>query len=497
MTALVRETARSMPLPLLLGSCADAWSTVQVLGVQLDSRRVRPGDLFLAVPGDNHDGRQFIEQAVANGAVAVVAEPPVSGFVDAVQVPVLEIPELAREAGVIAARFYGDPSHSLDMVAITGTNGKTTTTRLLAQLLRAQGRRCGVIGTLGAVLDDSVTAATNTTPDAVALQQQLAAWRDGDVAAVSMEVSSHALDQGRTNGARFDIAVFTNLSQDHLDYHGSMAAYGRSKQQLFRSPGLRHAVVNLDDAYGVEVLAGLPATVQAWTFSATGHADAKIRVTEAQFHPGGVHASLETPWGCGTFASPLPGDFNLANVVAAVTCALLLEHQLPAVLAAVAALQPVPGRMQPVPNALGVQVIVDYAHTPDALAQVLAALRSHVAGRLVVVFGCGGDRDPGKRAPMGHIACAAADRVILTSDNPRHEDPQAILQEIRSGCSGDVQMQPDRAAAIAAAIAGAKSGDCVLIAGKGHEDYQIVGSERRPFSDAAVAARALQGRIPA
>ncbi|MDO8861391.1 UDP-N-acetylmuramoyl-L-alanyl-D-glutamate--2,6-diaminopimelate ligase [Haliea sp. E1-2-M8] len=497
MTVAARATTGNMPLPALLGSCAAAWPTVLVRGVQLDSRRVRPGDLFLAVAGDSQDGRQFIEQAIASGAVAVAAEPPVAGFVDAVQVPLLEIPELAREAGVIAARFYGDPSLELDMVAITGTNGKTTTTRLLAQLLRTQGRRCGVIGTLGAVLDDSVAAAINTTPDAVALQQQLAAWRDDGVAAVSMEVSSHALDQGRVNGARFDIAVFTNLSRDHLDYHGSMAAYGRSKQQLFHSPGLRHAVVNLDDAYGAELLAGLPATVQAWTFSAAGLGAARIRVTEAQFHPGGVRANLETPWGSGTFASPLPGDFNLANVLAAVTCALLLEHELSSVLAAVAGLQPVPGRMEPVPNGAGLQVIVDYAHTPDALAQVLAALRPHVAGQLVVVFGCGGDRDPGKRGPMGHIACDAADRVILTSDNPRHEDPQRILQDIQSGCRGEVQIEPDRAAAIAAAIAGASAGDCVLIAGKGHEDYQIIGSERRPFSDADVAARALQGRVSA
>ncbi|MFU8764517.1 MAG: UDP-N-acetylmuramoyl-L-alanyl-D-glutamate--2,6-diaminopimelate ligase [Haliea sp.] len=487
--------ARDMLLPVLLGSCADAWPALQVRGVQLDSRRVRPGDLFLALPGDSHDGRQFIEQAIANGAVAIAAEPPVAGFVDAAQVPVLEIPQLATAAGVIAARFYGDPCLDLDMVGITGTNGKTTTTRLLAQLLRACGRRCGVIGTLGAVLDDSVTAAANTTPDAVALQQQLAAWRDDGVAAVSMEVSSHALDQGRVNGARFDIAVFTNLSRDHLDYHGSMAAYGASKQQLFRSPGLRHAVINLDDGYAADVLDGLPATVQAWGFSAAGRDDAQIRVADARFHPGGVRGTLATPWGSGTFASPLPGEFNLANVVAAVTCALLLGHELPAVLAAVAGLTPVPGRMQPVPNAAGIQVIVDYAHTPDALAQALAALRRHVRGDLVVVFGCGGDRDPGKRAPMGSIASTAADRVILTSDNPRHEEPLAILRDIERGCSGRVQVQPDRAAAIATAIAGASTGDCVLIAGKGHEDYQIIGSERLPFSDIDVAARALQGRV--
>lgn len=497
MMAVACEEARSMPLTALLGSCADAWPALQVRGVQLDSRTVRPGDLFLALPGESHDGRQFIEQAIASGAVAVAAEPPVAGFVDAVQVPVLEIPELAMQAGFIAARFYGNPSLDLEMVGITGTNGKTTTTRLLAQLLRARGLSCGVIGTLGAVLDDSVSAAANTTPDAVALQQQLAAWRDQGVAAVSMEVSSHALEQGRVNGTHFDIAVFTNLSRDHLDYHGSMDAYGRSKQKLFSSQGLRHAVVNLDDGYAADVLAGLPATVQAWSFSAAGRGEAQIQVTDAQFHPGSVHGRLETPWGSGTFASPLAGDFNLANVVAAVTCALLLGYELSAVLAAVALLTPVPGRMQSVPNTAGLQVIVDYAHTPDALEQTLAALRPHVSGSLVVVFGCGGDRDPGKRGPMGRIASAGADRVILTSDNPRHEDPIAILEEIKRDCSGDVQVQPDRAAAIVAAIAGARAGDCVLIAGKGHEDYQIIGSARLPFSDVEVAARALQGKVSA
>jgi UDP-N-acetylmuramoyl-L-alanyl-D-glutamate--2,6-diaminopimelate ligase len=496
MMAAVASRPRAVSLAELLGSSAAELAAVQVTGVQLDSRRVQPGDLFLALPGSSHDGRQFIEQAVANGAVAVLAQPPVAGFVDALPVPLLEQPELAAEAGPIAARCYGDPSAAMDVIGVTGTNGKTTSSRLIAQLLRSTGQRCGVIGTLGATLDNAVIAAATTTPDAVALQQQLAGWRDAGVAAVSMEVSSHALVQGRVNGTCFDIAVFTNLSRDHLDYHGDMAAYGRSKLRLFASPGLRHAVVNLDDPFAAEVLASLPATVQAWRYSASGAAAAEVRVVAPRFHAGGVSAELETPWGRAVFASPLPARFNLANVAAAATCALLLGLDLQQTLAAIAALQPVPGRMQLLPNEVGLQVVVDYAHTPDALEQALAALRPQVAGRLVAVFGCGGDRDPGKRAVMGHIASAGADHVVLTSDNPRGEEPLAILRDIEAGCRGSVEIQPDRALAIASAIANATAGDCILIAGKGHEDYQLVAGQRLHFSDAEVAAAALRQRSP-
>ncbi|MCR9186386.1 MAG: UDP-N-acetylmuramoyl-L-alanyl-D-glutamate--2,6-diaminopimelate ligase [Halieaceae bacterium] len=492
MNALASSRPR-MPLSDLLGARAAAWTDVQVTGVQLDSRRVGPGDLFLALPGASHDGRQFIEQAVAQGAVAVVAEPPVAGFVDALHVPLLEQAELAQAAGEIAARLYGDPSAAMITVGVTGTNGKTTTSRLLAQLLRAAGYRCGVIGTLGAVLDDSATEARNTTPDAIALQQQLAAWRDEGVDAVCMEVSSHALDQGRVQGMQFDVAVFTNLSHDHLDYHGNMAAYARSKQQLFSQRGLRFAVVNADDPYSVQMRAGLPADVESLTFSSRGE-PADVRVVEAEFFPGGARAQLQTPWGEATLSLPLPGDFNLSNALAALSCAVLLGGDLPSVLAAVARLQPVPGRMQSVANTLGVQVVVDYAHTPDALEKALQALRPQVAGRLLVVFGCGGDRDPAKRAVMGRVACAAADAVILTSDNPRSEDPQAILDDIQRGCQGVALVEADRAAAINLAIDQAQPGDCVLIAGKGHETYQIIGDQRCAFSDVDCAARALQRR---
>ncbi|HEY7775964.1 MAG TPA: UDP-N-acetylmuramoyl-L-alanyl-D-glutamate--2,6-diaminopimelate ligase [Kineobactrum sp.] len=473
---------------------------VQCDHLTLDSRQVRPGSLFLAVPGLRHDGRAHIADAIEAGAVAVAYE-SADGFRPqnleqgkgaAIMLPVKD---LAGQISAIAGRFFQQPSHDIGLVGVTGTNGKTTSSRLLAQLLRAGGRRCGVIGTLGTALDDSVTEAANTTPDPVSLQQQLALWRDDGVDSVSMEASSHALDQGRLNGTTFAIAVFTNLSRDHLDYHGTMAAYGRSKLKLFTAPGLRHAVVNLDDPYAPEVLASLPAGVNAWRYSAAGNPAADVRVIAPRFHTGGVDAQLETPWGNGAFASPLPADFNLANVAAAVTCAVLLGAELAPTLAAVAGLRGIPGRMQLLENTAGLQVVVDYAHTPDALAQVLGALRRHVSGRLLVVFGCGGDRDRSKRAQMGRAACAGADHVILTSDNPRSEDPLAILADIKSGCSGPgVQIQPDRGQAIAGAIALARAGDCVLIAGKGHEEYQIIGAERLPFSDITAAAAALAGR---
>ena len=483
----------SMPLAAVLADPACLGGDTPISGLQLDSRQVKPGDLFLAVPGEVHDGRQFIEQAVANGAAAIAAEAPVAGFVDAIPVPLVEIPELRFDVGHLAARFYRHPSRDLHMVGVTGTNGKTTTSRLVAQLGRSLGKSCGTIGTLGASLGEEVTAASNTTPDPVSLQRQLAEWRAAGVFAVSMEVSSHALVQGRVNGIEFETAVYTNLSHDHLDYHGSMDAYSRAKMQLFTTEGLRHAVLNLDDDYSPLVRAVVAEGVHIVTYSSRG-GPADVRVENTRFVAGGVSAELHTPWGAGEFFSPLPGDFNLANLAAAVSALVLAGEDLLAVLAAVSSLHPVPGRMETIPNELGLQVIVDYAHTPDALEQVLLALRSHVQGKLVTLFGCGGDRDREKRQVMGRVACQLSDRVILTSDNPRSENPLDILRDIESGCSGDYVLVEDRAEAIALAVAEAASGDCIVIAGKGHEDYQILEGQRMPFSDAAQARDALQRR---
>jgi UDP-N-acetylmuramoyl-L-alanyl-D-glutamate--2,6-diaminopimelate ligase len=489
----VTVPAAPMPLAELFDNPACPGAGVMISGMQLDSRTVQAGDLFLAIPGELHDGRQFIEQAVANGAAAVAAEAPAAGFVDALAVPLIEIPELRREAGPLAARFYGHPSRELHVVGVTGTNGKTTTTRLVAQLGRLLGRRCGVIGTLGATLGDDIAEAGNTTPDPVSLQRQLAAWRDLGVDVVGMEVSSHALVQERVNGIEFETAVYTNLSHDHLDFHGSMDAYGRAKLRLFASEGLRHAVINVDDEFAGQVQAAVGEGVEVVTCSTRG-APAQVRVENPSWHAGGVAAEFHSPWGYGRFDSPLPGDFNLANLAAAVAALALAGEKLEALLAAIARLQSVPGRMQSLPNGAGLQVIVDYAHTPDALEQVLRALRDHVDGTLVTVFGCGGDRDRDKRQLMGRIACLLSDRVIVTSDNPRSENPVQILRDIESGCSGDYTLVTDRAEAIGLALAEARPGDCIVIAGKGHEDYQIVEGVRLPFSDVAVAQAALARR---
>jgi UDP-N-acetylmuramoyl-L-alanyl-D-glutamate--2,6-diaminopimelate ligase len=487
-------TVPPMPLPQLLGSESGACADVMITGMQLDSRKVRPGDLFLALPGELYDGRQFIEQAVANGAAAVVAEAPIPGAARAIAVPLVELPELHTRAGMLAARFYRNPSHAMHVVGVTGTNGKTTTSRIIAQLTRALGKPCGVIGTLGATLADDVAAANNTTPDALSLQQQLAQWLEQGVRSVSMEVSSHALEQGRVNGVEFATAIYTNLSHDHLDYHGSMEAYGRAKLRLFASAGLQHAVINADDPFSAQVRSAVTAGVQVVTYSARGAA-ADVRVVNARFQSSGVHGELHSPWGVANFFSPLPGDFNLANLAAAVAALVLAGEDLLAVLDAVGELQPVPGRMALVPNTLDLQVIVDYAHTPHALELVLQALRPHVSGALITVFGCGGDRDTAKRPLMGQVACLLSDRVVVTSDNPRGEDPLQILRDIEAGCSGDYTLVVDRADAIATAVATARAGDCVVIAGKGHEDYQLVAGARLPFSDEAHARAALARRM--
>jgi UDP-N-acetylmuramoyl-L-alanyl-D-glutamate--2,6-diaminopimelate ligase len=379
------------------------------------------------------------------------------------------------------------------VVGITGTNGKTTTSRIIAQLVRAVGKPCGVIGTLGATLGDDVSAAANTTPDAVSLQRQLAQWQAQRVLIVSMEVSSHALAQGRVNGVEFATAIYTNLSHDHLDYHGSMDAYAEAKLRLFAQHGLRHAVINIDDPFADRVLAAVTEGVQVVTYSASGAA-ADVRIENAQFHTGGVRGQLHSPWGVADFSCPLPGNFNLANLAAAVAALALAGEDLLAVLDAVAVLQSVPGRMQAIPNSLDLQVIIDYAHTPHALEQVLTALRPHLGGKLVTVFGCGGDRDREKRQAMGQIACMLSDRVVVTSDNPRSEDPLHIMREIEAGCSGDYVLIADRAQAIALAVAEAAPGDCIVIAGKGHEDYQLVGDARLPFSDESQARAALARR---
>lgn len=494
-------------LSALLPDVAPEYAAIQVRGLQLDSRLLQPGDVFLALSGDVHDGRDHLQAAVAVGLVAIIAEAGLTDIQRAAlgSVPLIEVTGLAMQLGSIAARFYDFPARAMHVVGVTGTNGKTTTSRLLAQLLRQEFTACGVIGTLGATLGDDVSDALNTTPDAISLQSQLAQWNEQGVGHAVLEVSSHSLAQGRVSALDFDTAIFTNLTHDHLDYHGDMGSYGLVKAQLFQAPGLKTAILNMDDEYAGSILELLAPSTEVYGYSVAGIPVAgnpvagnsvagnsvAVMATEIRYHQGGLEARIETPWGAGVLHSPLAGDFNLSNLLAAVCAACVAGMSLDKVLQLAPGLQAVAGRMEYVANDRGLQLVVDYAHTPDALQHALTALRAHVEGTLICVFGCGGDRDADKRPVMGGIASTHADRVIITSDNPRNEAPTSIIEDIERGIVGDAEIEADRAAAIRLAVAGARPGDCILVAGKGHESYQQIGSERFPFSDVEQLRKAV------
>jgi UDP-N-acetylmuramoyl-L-alanyl-D-glutamate--2,6-diaminopimelate ligase len=458
-----------MPMPLnhLL---PQAGSDVLIRELTLDSRKVRGGDLFLAVPGLQFDGRDHIQDAVARGAAAVAYEAEgldqsLTG--NAVMVPVLH---LAEQLSAIAGRFYGEPSRSLRVVGVTGTNGKTSVSQLIAQALDRLGEPCGIIGTLGTGFHGQLELGRHTTPDAIGVQATLANLKQEGARAVAMEVSSHGLDQGRVAALDFDVAVFTNLSRDHLDYHGSMDAYGAAKARLFEVPGLSCRVINLDDAFG-RVLAGEERESRLITYSLEDPT-AYLFCAEARLDDDGIHARLITPQGERSLRSPLLGRFNVSNVLAAVGALLGMDYPLDEILAVLPELQ---------------------GPAPDALEKVLTALRPHARGRLLCLFGCGGDRDTGKRPLMAEVAERLADGVVVTDDNPRNEAPEQILEGIRSGFSNPaaVTFSHGRAQAIASLIAAARAEDVVVLAGKGHEDYQEVRGERLPFSDLEEACRAL------
>lgn len=474
-----------------------------IAGLALDSRRVRRGDLFFACAGGRAHGMRFVDEAVSAGAAAVAydaADPLALQARETVRrdVPLIGVQGLAERIGPIAARFHRQPSRDMAVVGITGTNGKTSCCHYLAQAFSVAGETpCGVVGTLGYGLYGALRPATHTTPDAVTLQEELARMRDAGARHVVMEVSSHALAQGRTLGVRFATAVFTNLSHDHLDYHGDLASYGRAKQRLFAVPGLRFAVVNRDDAFGREILAGLRSDIESASFGLEGDTMGRaVSGTVVRADIAGMALKVRSSWGEGELHTPLLGRFNAENLLAVIAVLLLMGVPLDEALRRAAALRAVPGRMERFGGDAGRPLaIVDYAHTPDALEQALRTLRAHCRGRLVCVFGCGGERDRAKRPLMGEIAARLADRVVVTDDNPRGEDPRAIVGEILAGmpAGGAVETISDRAAAIAAAIGGAGEGDIVLVAGKGHEDYQQVGDRRLPFSDRAAVAGILGG----
>ena len=468
-----------------------------------DSRRVQPGDVFVAFPGAQADGRDFIAQAVARGAAAVIAEAGVSGLarVGAGAPPLIEVAGLAALSGKIAHLVYGRPSEQLWLAGVTGTNGKTSVSQWIAQAMNSLHHRCAVIGTLGNGFLEALDESPNTTPDAITLHAALAAFVARGADACAMEVSSIGLDQGRVNGAAFDVAVFTNLTRDHLEYHGSMAAYAAAKGKLFLMPGLAAAVLNFDDPVGVEFAAMLKSrpgsTVRTfgYTLTAAGGkaADEILRAENLTMGAAGIGFELRGV----RFRAPVVGRFNVSNLLAVIGALLARGERLEDIAVALRGLQPPPGRMQALGGSDEPLIVVDYAHTPDALDKALGVLRETAAargGRLICVFGCGGERDPGKRPQMGAIAEALADRVVLTSDNPRREDPQAILDDIRGGMKTLPEIQPDRGRAIAAAVAAADPRDVVLLAGKGHEPYQEIAGLRHAFSDLEAAKLALAAR---
>lgn len=470
---------------------------IVVSGLALDSRQVRSGDAFFALRGTRGHGIEFVRGAIQRGATVVLAEAPAPADVEDPGVPVVWIDGLHAFVGEIAARFFGRPSESMRVIGVTGTNGKTSTVQLLAQALEHLGHRAATIGTLGAGLHGHLHEGERTTPDAIAVQGLFAGFRRDGATHVAMEVSSHALEQGRVAATSFDVAAFTNLTRDHLDYHGSMQAYGAAKAKLFAWPGLKAAVINIDDAFGRELAVTLASGTRAWRLSSAGAASADIAASAIVTSAEGVAFHVRTPWGSRQIRSRLLGRFNVANLLTVIGCLAALGESFERIIDAVQALEPVNGRMNRIGGLHGQPlVVVDYAHTPDALEQALTALRAHCAARLICVFGCGGERDAGKRPQMGEIAERLSDVAIVTDDNPRGEDGDAIVAQILAGMTqaGAAIVQRDREAAIRAALAMAHTGDVVLIAGKGHETYQESASGKRPFDDMAVARRALEGK---
>ena len=468
-----------MTLRELMGNGAPE---VEVSGLAYSSQSVTPGTLFFCVPGFRADGHDFAPQAVERGAVALVCQRPLG-----LAVPELLVPDVRAAMGPAAARFHGDPTAELDVVGITGTNGKTTTAFLVRHLLEAHGRHTGLLGTVKRVVGGVEEDVERTTPEAIDLQATFRRMLDAGDSACVMEVSSHALELGRATGIRFACRVFTNLTQDHLDFHPSMDAYFAAKRRLFEGPGA--AVVNRDDPWG----ARLADQVECVTFAIEAEADYRAR--EVRFDLAGSAFVCDTPEGPRELRSPLPGVFNVQNVLAAVAAARSLGVPLDAIAAALPRFDRVPGRFEPVNEGQDFGLLVDYAHTPDSLENVLRAARELTNGRLVAVIGAGGDRDRSKRPLMGDAARRLADRVIVTSDNPRSEDPERIIDEVMAGAGEDAEREADRRRAIALAVAGAATGDVIVVAGKGHEQGQEFEDGRKePFDDVTVAREALRSR---
>ncbi|MDO9105666.1 MAG: UDP-N-acetylmuramoyl-L-alanyl-D-glutamate--2,6-diaminopimelate ligase [Methylovulum sp.] len=471
---------------------------IWVTGLALDSRALVEGNLFIALAGSKQHGMAHLGQALENGARAVVFDPTGddagwSALPD--NVPMIAVNNLGQAVGKIAARFYGNPSQSLNVIGITGTNGKTSCSQFLGQLLDD----CGIIGTLGWGQWGSLNKTINTTPDAVSVQRMLAALRQDNKQAVAMEVSSHGLEQGRVNGVRFKGAVFTNISRDHLDYHGTMEAYLQAKLGLLAQPGLDFVVVNLDDAASGRIIAAAPDGTVVWGVSVNGKTIASgenLLADQVRHKPDGIEFDVRWRTQVQHVSVPLYGDFNIENVLLVLAVMLALGLEFSIAVKRLVELKPVVGRMERFGGAGRPLVFVDYAHTPDALDKVLSSVSKHCGKDLWVVFGCGGDRDRGKRPLMGAEAERWADHLIITDDNPRFENSAMIINDILGGCCSDkIEVIPDRTLAIQSAISRAASDDCIVVAGKGHEDYQEIAGVRAPFSDRDIVMDALTMRV--
>ena len=466
-------------------------SNPEIGGLCIDSRSAKPGDLFIALPGARHDGAKFVQEAVGNGAAAVLSETEIPGL----DVPLRRVSDSRRSTADLATIFHGNPSADLKCVGITGTNGKTTTAFLAHHIFNASGIRSGLLGTVRYVVAGSVFPATHTTPEAPEIQRLLALMRDSGEKAAVLEVSSHSIVQHRVRGLEFDAAVFTNLTQDHLDYHGTMDAYFSAKAGLFEalaSQTRKHgrAVINSDDRYGQRLIDSFSKKLKIITYGRNVHAE--FRASSIQQSQTGTQFTLEARGKSYLIRSPLIGLFNVYNALAALAACVTCGVDLRRAVDALAGAPQVPGRMERVPSRRNFQVFVDYAHTDDALRNALSALRELKPARLLTVFGCGGDRDATKRPLMAAAAEELSDFVLLTSDNPRSENPAKIIADAKRGLRlGNHEIIEDRALAIRRAVELAAPGDIVLVAGKGHEKTQILAGETVPFDDVAVAARAI------
>lgn len=473
---------------------------VEVTGISFDSRIVKPRNLFIAY---NDTGfMNYVKSAIEAGASAVVIELEKTPDIPKYSVPVIALPQLRVQAGLIAARYFGSPSHDMNVIGVTGTNGKTTVSYLIAQALdhERQGKS-GLIGTLGYGPFDRLSKGPNTTPEPVALQDTLAGMREEGIDVIAMEVSSHGLDQYRVTGVEFDIAVFTNLSRDHLDYHQTMESYSQSKRRLFSDYLIKKAVINIDDAFGRELIEEFQHKIELVGYTLNADDDdydfpvvvGNIISNNAAGNVVGMTLEINSPFGNGSLISPLIGEFNASNLLASVATLCLSGIAFEDAVSTLSICTSVPGRMESFCREGRPLVIVDYAHTPDALAQVLHVLKSQSSGKLLCVFGCGGQRDQGKRAEMGKVAEVLADRIFLTNDNPRYEAAESIITDIVSGIKDHTRLtqEPDRRTAITLAIHSASDNDVVLIAGKGHEDYQEIAGVRTHFSDRSVVEEVL------